>query len=58
MANMIEFTLCCVFIMLDADSLPIWRMPMLIVGFLNDGASIIPLLEFPIIKSQYFSKER
>jgi len=40
--------------MLSARNLPSCLVPMLIDGMCKNGASIIPLLEFPINTDAYF----
>ena len=41
-----------------ALTLPFWRLPILIVHVLREGASIMPLEELPTTPSQYFRQEK
>ena len=56
------FIICCLlvlqFIVLFALSLPSCLSPILIVGILKLGASMIPDEEFPITNSQFFNRLR
>ena len=48
---MISFFFALQLIIVDEINRPFCLSPILIVGFLNNGTSVIPLDELPIIKS-------
>ena len=46
------------FKILFACILPLCLSPILIIGILKDGASKIPLEEFPIMPEEYFNNDK